>query len=113
MPLTKERRFTILRRLDAVYQLLAEKHFESAPKGGRLPVGGGDWMDTFFRMEGLRGMMTALRGNNSLRVALEEGKTVSEISVSIWNGKREYQVHRWKETAHTYLQRELKRASTT
>lgn len=62
-------------------------------------------MDTFFRMEAIRGCLTALRNGKKLGAAVQEGKDVSSISVQIWNQKREYQVHRWEETTWSYLDR--------
>ena len=109
MPMTTKRRWGITRELDVLYQELSEKHYACAPKNGELPIGGGDWMDTFFRMEGLRGTIGALQRGKNLSDAFEEGKTVSEISVRIWNGKREYQVHRWDKTVYSYLESVKKR----
>lgn len=103
-----ERRFRTIRRLDEVYQKLNDKHMSCAPKSNTIPVGGGDWMDTFFRMEALRGCMVALRKGKTIKQSIAEGKVVSEISVSIWNSKREYQVHRIKDTAATYLERTVR-----
>lgn len=103
MPLTKKRRYEILRWLDEKYQDMLSKHYENAPKSNTIPVGGGDWMDTFFRSEGLRGCIGALRRGLCLKESFEEGKMVSEIAVRVWNGKREWQVHRWDKTVHNYL----------
>lgn len=105
MPLTKKRRFEMLRKLDNKYLDLNEKHYNNAPRGGSLPIGGGEWMDTFFRMEALRGMMNALRDGKSLNESVSDGKAVSEIAVKIWNTRREWQVHRYIKTAHSYLDR--------
>lgn len=60
-------------------------------------------MDTFFRMEAIRGCMSALRLGKPLQEAVDDGKKTSEIAVKKWNDRREYQVHRWHETAHEYL----------
>lgn len=103
MPLTKKRRYEILRWLDEKYQSVQRKHYGNAPKGGSIPVGGGDWMDMFFRAEGLRGCIGALRRGVSLKGSFEEGKAVSEIAVRVWNEKREWQVHRQDKTVHSYL----------
>lgn len=93
----------LLRFLDGRYQSLSRKHREAAPTGGTIPIGGGDWMDTFFRMEALRGCIGALRRDKTLAEAVEEGKTVAVIAVQIWNRRREYQVHRCEDTADDYL----------
>ena len=90
--------------LDKEYDKLSQRHYASTPKRGEIPVGGGDWMDSFFRMEAIRGCLSALRSGNSLTKAIEDGKAVSEISVQIWNKRREWQVHRWPKTAHPYLE---------
>jgi hypothetical protein len=60
-------------------------------------------MDLFFRMEAVRGVMTSLRGGKSLREAVADGKTASEVAVKIWNGRREWQVRRWEHCCHDYL----------
>ena len=109
MPLLKSKLYSILRNMDVEYQKLDERHRESQPKNNSIPVGGGDWMDTFFRMEALRGTMSALRSGKSIPKAIEDGKAVSEISVRIWNGRREWQVRRWVETAHAYLERTVRK----
>ena len=103
IPFSKTR-MHLLRLLDDEYQKLYAKHYEEQKAiGNRIPVGGGDWMDMFFRCEALRGCIGALRTDKSLDEAVAEGKTVSEISIRIWNGKREYQVHRWDKCCHSYL----------
>lgn len=109
MPLTREKRYQLLRLLDVEYQSLNQRHLENAPKNNTIPVGGGDWMDTFFRMEAIRGCMGALREGKSLGDAIAEGKAVSEIAVKIWNKKREWQVHHHTETAFSFLSRLMHR----
>lgn len=103
MPTPPKVRRIALKILQGEYDSLAEHHYKAAPRGGALPVGGGDWMDYFFRMEGVRGTLNALGRKVSLPKAIEEGKVVSEVAVGIWNRKREWQVHRWNKTVHSYL----------
>lgn len=103
IPFSKTRPY-LTRLLDDEYQRLYAKHYEEQKAiGNRIPVGGGDWMDMFFRCEALRGCIGALRAGKPLDECVAEGKAVSEISVRIWNGKREYQVHRWDKCCHTFL----------
>ena len=93
----------ILLKLHDIHDKLYQKHMDAAPKNGDIPVGGGDWMDSFFRLEGIRGIMSALRNGDSLHNAIETGKSRSMEAVQKWNSGREYQVHRWVETAWDYL----------
>lgn len=102
MPMLASVRKTALHVLREEYDRLGRVHTNSAPRGG-IPVGGGDWMDSFFRLEGVRGTLGALRRGIGLRRAIIDGKRVSEIAVKIWNGRREYQVHRWTKTVYHYL----------
>lgn len=102
-------RMRVLRDLDAEYMRLSDIHYRNAPRNGAIPVGGGEWMDTFFRMEGVRGMIRCLRNGLSLRKALDHGKVASEIAVRLWNSNREYQVHRWDQTCHDYLETLVRR----
>lgn len=103
MPTPPKERRIALKILQNEYDSLAERHNKAAPRGGALPVGGGDWMDCFFRMEGVRGALSALGRKVSLPEAIKEGKMVSEIAVRIWNQRREWQVRRWDKTVHNYL----------
>lgn len=91
--------------LDEKYQELSDSHYKNAPPSGTVPAGGGEWMDSFFRMEAVRGCMTALRLRKSVEDAVLDGYAVSEISVQIWNTRRkkDYQTQRWEKTAHDYL----------
>lgn len=88
--------------LDTEYQKLMDEHYRQAPKPNTIPVGG-SWMDYLFKAEALRGCIGALRQKKSIEEAIVEGETVSEISVKIWNSRREYQVQRWEKTASAYL----------
>ena len=100
-----ESRLEFIRRMDVVYQDLQQKHYAAAPRNGDIPTGGGDWMDMHFRCEALRGCMGALRTGKKLHEAIADGRAVSSIAVGLWNNRREYQVHRWEQTAWDYLDR--------
>jgi len=91
-----------IRLLSDEYNRLVTQHYKSAPRNG-IPVGGGDWMDSFFRLEGVRGTLGALGRGESLNKAIEDGKALSEIAIRIWNQRREWQVHRWDKCCHDYL----------
>ena len=103
MPITRDRRDRALHALQKAYDKLQEVHTREASRNNTIPVGGGEWMGSFFRMEGLRGTMTALRLGKGIRASIEEGKVVSEISIRIWNQRREWQVHRWDKCCQAYL----------
>ena len=105
MPLLTSTRYAILKELDSEYQMLHDYYYKVAPIGGRIPVGGGEWMDTFFKMEAIRGTQNALRNGVSIKEAVKQGKTTSEIAIELWNTKREWQIHRWKGECHSYLER--------
>ncbi len=111
--LSKSRRYDLLRWLDKKYQELNNKHYLMAPTNGCIPVGGGDWMDLFFKMEALRGMMGGLRSGKSVTASVNDGKAVSEIAIKIWNTKREWQVKRWEKSAHTFLESVIRQWNLT
>ena len=66
-------------------------------------------MDLFFKMEGVRGVLTALHSRKTLTYAIRFGKDTSAIAVQIWNKHREYQVHRWERTAWDFIDREIQK----
>jgi len=104
----------ILLRLSRVYDDLVEKYTaEVHAIGSKIPVGGGEWMDLFFKMEGIRGIMTALRCGKTLSEAIEFGKNVSTNAVRTWNSKHEYQTSRWEKTAHNYIEYQFCTACST
>lgn len=97
-------RMAILIGLGKVYDALYEKHSaELRAIGNRNVMGGGEWLDLFIRMEGIRGLQTALRSGNTLEYSIKFGKSTSSIAVKIWNTRREYQVHRWEETTWDFI----------
>lgn len=98
-------RLGLLRELGKVYDSLAEQHYgEVKAIGNRIPIGGNVWMDLFFQMEGVRGVIEALRHGATLASAIEQGKESSTYAVKQWNKRREYQVHRWEKTTHSWLE---------
>ncbi len=100
----------LLRSLGVVYDSLYKRHnTEQRAIGNKTPIGGGDWMDTFFQLEGLRGVITALRQGKTLSYAIQFGKGTSSAAVKIWNDRREYQVHRCEETAHDFIENTVRR----
>lgn len=106
-------RHKLLILLDDEYQRLYEFHMSQAPKNNTIPVGGGSWMDSFFRCEGIRGCMNALRRGKSVEESLKEGVSVAAIAVKLWNSKREYQVHRWENCVEAYLVSLIQRLQNT
>lgn len=99
----------ILIKLDRLYHEMMQTHMEDMRAiGSRIPAGGAH-MDLFFRLEGLRGAMTALRLGDKLEQAIQAGKDVSSLAVLAWNNRREYQVHRWDKTAHDFIENTIRR----
>lgn len=98
----------LMRFLDDEYQKLHDRYYRSAPQGGTIPAGGGDWMDCHFRMEAIRGCVGALRRKKPLEEAIAEGEAVSEIAVKLWNTRREYQVRRWEKTGGEFLKGKIR-----
>lgn len=105
--------FPLMRKLDERYQMYCQQSMSCAPRNGDLPVGGGDWMDNFFKAEAIRGTLTAMRHGKEPLEAAKDGKAVAEISIQIWNDKREYQVQRWNGWVEDFIQSELKIAGLT
>lgn len=110
MPLTTESRHALTRLLDDEYMRIHDLHYKAAPRnadglGSGIPVGGGDWMDTFFKMEAIRGVISELRQGKDIDTATATGKVLSEIAIRIWNGRREYQVRRWEQCCHDFIER--------
>jgi hypothetical protein len=97
--------FPLMRKLDEKYQSLSEKSAKAGPRNGEISIGGGDWMDYFFKAEAVRGTLTALRNGKSMEEAIQDGKAVGEIAIDIWNKKREWQVRRWNGWIEDYLRR--------
>ncbi len=101
MPLTRN---SVLLKIEEEISRWRQIHHRNAPTGGRTPVGGGEWMDSFFKMQALRGLQGGLRKGMSLSRSLDLGKEESKRAVEIWNSQREYQVHRCEQTAWSYLE---------
>lgn len=96
-------RHWILRRLDDEYQKLYRYHIDVAPRG--LPVGGGEWIDSHFKLEAIRGATKSLREGSTIEESIDAGKKAGRYSVKMWNDKREWQVHRQIETTDDYIER--------
>lgn len=107
MPKTvTQRRFELLHRLNDIWSQLHKEHLrEMVAIGNRVPVGGSDYIDLFFKMEGIRVAIVCLRQKKSVLEALEEAQKASRYAVQRWNQQRrkDYQVHRWEDTACDYL----------
>ena len=97
----------MIAQIEALRQQLWQRHRDAAPRG--YPVGGGDWMDTLFRLEALDGCLRSLRAGKPLAEALRDGQEASRAAVKIWNRRREYQVHRWEETAFDWLDAQIRK----
>ena len=95
-----------LERLSEAYDRECEIHRKNTPVG--LPIGGGDWMDSLFRMEALRGAMAELEAGKTNAEALAAGIAAGRLAIRTWNGRREYQVHRWEGSIDSYLERMLR-----
>lgn len=95
---------TLLMSLGKEYQRLNDIYKSNAPLYGTIPAGGGEWMDSFFRMEAIRGCTSALSKGESIEDAIVAGKEASTDAVRIWNSRREYQVRRWDGTSHSWLE---------
>ena len=100
MPMSLER----MRRISAVREGLLERVKSLAPRGGEIPVGGGEWIDAFFCSEALRGLLGGLRRGESLEASVRGGVAVGQEAIGIWNSRREWQVHRSVCWVEDYLQ---------
>ena len=67
-------------------------------------------MDSFFRAEAVRGVLTALRSGKGLEDSVADGKALCEIAVQIWNTRREWQVHRSSCWVEDFIRREIQLA---
>lgn len=106
----KPREFRILCELSPIYDTIEKRYrAEQEAIGSRIPAGGGEWMDLFFRLEGIRGVLESLRKGETIEQALKRGKEYSTIAVRKWNSRREYQVHRWDECAHDFIETTLRK----
>lgn len=92
----------LLRLLDFEWQRWRKVHETNSPRG--MPVGGGDWIDSFFKMTALEGAIRILRNGGTPEAAIEEGKKDSAVAVDKWNQRHGYQVHRWRETCWGWIE---------
>lgn len=104
MPLTLDRRHELLRLLDEEHLRQNKEHRKLSPRNGEIPVGGAH-MESFFRMEGVGGIIQALRDGQGILEAVAHGKAIASFAVRLWNGRREWQVHRWEKTCDDYFDR--------
>lgn len=95
-----------LKQISSILDQWNERHRKETPQG--VAVGGGEWMDSFFKVEGLSGIVESLRDGADLDFALEWGKIRARKAVKIWNSRREYQVHRWVNTADAWLEGQVR-----
>lgn len=113
IPAKISNRLKLLRELGRVYDDLNERHMrEQRAIGNRIPAGGGEWMDLFFRSEGIRGVMTALRDGKTLDYSIQAGKKQATAAVLAWNTRRkkDYQVHRWEQCMDNFVERTVRKA---
>lgn len=105
----KFRRMVLLRLLDDEFAATHKRQQANAPRNGGIPVGGGDWMDSFFKVEAIEGVQEALREGKNLREARNQGRRRSQLAIRKWNQSREWQVHRNEDTAWNWLEMKLYR----
>ena len=87
MPVT----MTFRRKLLDKYQEALDISNKNAPRGGAIPIGGGDWMDYFFRSEAIMGVVESLRRKNgSLKEATKAGVERATAAIEIWNKRFAY-----------------------
>ena len=107
MPVTSE----FLKELDTEYLRLNALSQDAAPRGGSIPVGGGDWMDYFFKAEAVHGMLSSLRHRKTYKQSFANGCAASRGAIKIWNSRREYQVRRWEGWVEDFLESVCRRCS--
>jgi hypothetical protein len=106
MPLTTQKRYAVLRKLDEEWERWHKLYQKWCPPPGTIFDVGGEYIDYFFKMEGIRGIQDALRSSATIKGAIEQGKRRAEESIVKWNGrrKREYQVHRWGKSCEHFIE---------
>lgn len=104
--MTHDQRMRLLRLMGETHDELYWRHKrEQDAIGSRLPAGGGEYMDLFFRVEGLRMVLQSLRGGLTLAEAITVGQEAFSGAVRIWNSRQAYQIQRWEKTAHEFIER--------
>lgn len=101
MPLSPHESLDVRKQLLATLDEWTARHHACAPRG--IPVGGGDWMDSFFRMEALAAAVGSLRKGCSISAAILSGKLAAREAVRKWNKRREYQVRRWDQCCDEFI----------
>lgn len=101
MPLT----FLHMRRIGDVQRYWQRKSHDAAPRNGALPIGGGDWMDSFFRSEAIEGLLSSLRKKDSLKEAMLSGVMRAKEAIRVWNHRhrKDYAVQRWDGWVEDFL----------
>lgn len=86
----------VVREIDSVCGYHRDRSRANAPTGGRIPVGGGDWMDEFFKQEALEGTLSALRKGLPIDKAIACGRRDCQYAINLWNdrNKKNIWVHR-------------------
>ena len=101
-PELREKLFEEMRRIGDEVLHLWQEHHALAPPTGTIAVGGAH-MDSLFKAEAMSGFLYGLREGADIETARGIGVEQSRAAVAKWNAKREYQVHRWEDTAVAYL----------
>lgn len=99
--------FPVMRALDASYLRFNDLSNAAAPRGGAIPIGGGDWMDNFFKAEALRVFLSHLRRGETVLDAMTHGILDCHAAINLWNRRREWQVHRSNDWVMPFLQEQL------
>lgn len=97
-----------IRILEMEYEKQVQIHSSAAPRNG-IAVGGGDWMDSFFKMEAVRMMLSTIRAGKPLVEVERYGKDAATIAVKLWNDRREYQVRRWEQCCDDFVDSLIRR----
>ena len=93
----------LLLELEKIYLPMLEQHGEDMRSIGNKILIGGEHMRLFFRLEGIRATVRALRNLKTVEEAIKEGQESSAEAVKIWNRRREWQVHYWEQTAFDFI----------
>ena len=103
MPVPVSNHYPLLRLLSEEHAKESERYERSAPRFG-IPVGGGDWMDSFVRCEALEACGQALRKGRPVAEAVEAGAVAATQAILKWNASREWQVSIWEGCGRAYIE---------
>ncbi len=98
-----EIKYAKMREVGEILDKYDRYHVELRPKHGEVSIGG-EYMDPFFRAEGLRGWLRAMREEATVQDAIEVGKAAIRLAVKKWNSRREWQVHRDPDSTANWLE---------